>query len=54
MWKARCAARREDAVDRRSFSRWLGKNFTHDPNNGRPRFLNVRAKPKAAQLTLVR
>jgi hypothetical protein len=54
MWKARCAARREDAGDRRSFSLRLGKNFSHDPNSGRPRFLNVRAKPKAAQLTLVR
>lgn len=54
MWRARRAARREDAGDQRSFSQRLRANFTHDPNNGRPRFLNVRAKVKATKLTVVR
>ena len=39
--------------DQRSFSLRLSKNFTHDQNNGRPRFLNVRAKTGKPNLRVV-
>jgi hypothetical protein len=54
MWQAHCAARREMAGSQCAFSRQLAKNFTHDHNHGRPRFLNVRAKQKAPKLSVVR
>jgi predicted secreted protein len=53
MWKRRCTMRGEDAGDQRSFSQRLAKNFQHDHNHGRPRFLNVRAKQRAPAVRLV-
>lgn len=52
LWNAFCAARSVDPGDQRSFTRRLRKNFAYDPNNNRPRFLNVRAKPKTPALRL--
>jgi hypothetical protein len=52
LWQAFCTARDAAPGDRRSFTQRLGKNFPHDPNNGRPRFLNVRAKQNAPTVRL--
>jgi hypothetical protein len=54
MWQKRCAMRGDEYGDQRSFSQHLREHFDHDPNNGRPRFLNVRAKQKAPKLSVVR
>jgi hypothetical protein len=44
LWQAFCKARGVLPGIQREFTRRLKKNFPHDPNNGRPRFLSVRAK----------
>jgi hypothetical protein len=56
MWQRRCAKHGEEKGDQRSFTQQMREHFDHDPDpvGHRPRFLNVRAKPKAAQLALVR
>jgi hypothetical protein len=50
MWKRFCAARGVQPGSQKAFTQRLAHNFTHDPNGGRPRFLNVKAKgrPKLA------
>lgn len=53
MWKHRCAMRGEDPGIQREFTQRLAKNFMHDHNNGRPRFLNVRAKASKPSLRVV-
>ena len=53
MWKKFCAARGEQPGSQKTFSQRLAANFTHDPNGGRPRFLNVRAKRRSPKLAVV-
>jgi hypothetical protein len=44
LWQTFCEARGLDPGAHASFTRRLKKNFPHDPNHGRLRFLNIRAK----------
>jgi hypothetical protein len=52
IWQAFCAIRGVPPGIQREFTQRLRKNFPHDPHNGRPRFLNVRAKQKTPALRL--
>jgi hypothetical protein len=55
LWDTYCRQRGEDpGGDRRAFkARMEASGFTYDLGSNRPRFLNVRAKPKKADLRVV-
>lgn len=52
LWQQDCAQLGITPGTQQAFGRQMKKWFAHEKNNGRPRYLNLRAKPEQATLRL--
>ena len=53
LWKSDCAESGADPGTAKAFSKRFRRYCQHDPNNGRPRYLNVREKTAQAPIGMV-
>jgi hypothetical protein len=53
LWEDWCRARNLPACSQRRFGEMMGERFKRDRNNGYPRYLGVRQRPKGPKLAIV-